>query len=132
MQESQFFVVLKDKDGKPQAFLSTQVPFDKENSCFGWQVKLSVITGTVNLREQLNFPSKPRGGWPVVTDGFRRVTPSPDQKSATTEMKLKIKDGWVRNIWCLAEGERLGAYSIEVFLNGKFIKTFNFNVLADL
>lgn len=42
---------------------------------------------------------------------------------------LKIKNNLVSNMWCIGDGDPLGPYSIDVFLNEKFIKTFGFDVL---
>jgi len=129
VEQSKFIVVLTDKQGNQKVIQSNRVPFDSKRSCYSWQLKLSGITGSVELREILQLPSKPQGGWPIITDGSRNITPSLDQKSATTERTLKIIDGWVSNMWCVADGDPLGLYSIDVFLNERFIKTFKFDVV---
>lgn len=129
VSESQFFVALMDKQGKLEVYASTRVPFDSKNSCYGWQVKLSGVSGAIESREILRMPSKPMGGWPVVTDGSSKITPSLDQKSATKEATLEITDGWVSNMWCVADGDPLGSYSMDVILNGRFIETFKFDVV---
>ena len=129
VSESQFFVGLMDTQGKLEVYASTQVPFDSKNSCYGWQVKLSGVSGAIESREILRMPSKPMGGWPVATDGSSKITPSLDQKSAMTDATLEITDGWVSNMWCVADGDPLGSYSIDVILNGRFIETFKFDVV---
>ena len=129
VEKSQFFVVLTDKQGNQKVIQSNRVPFESTGSCYGWQLKLSGITGSVELREILQLPSKPKGGWPIVTDGSRKISPSLDQKSATTERTLEIIDDWVSNMWCVADGDPLGIYLIDVYLNDRFIKTFKFDVV---
>ncbi len=128
--EAQFFVVLTNKQGKQEVLESNKVPYDTEHSCYGWKVKLSGVPGgTVELQEILTLPSKPLAGWPVITDGSRTITPSLDQKSATTKRTLEIKNSWVSNMWCIGDGDPLGPYSINIFLNKKHIKTFGFDVV---
>ncbi len=128
VERTRFFVKLTDKQGKQQVLDTTRVPFDTENSCYGWQVQVDKMTGPVSFREILNLPRKP-AGWPQVNDDSRKITVSPDERSATTERTILLKDGWVGNMWCVGEGDPLGPYSVDVFINDKFIKTFHFDVV---
>lgn len=128
VKKSQFYVILTDKQGKPQAFETNRVPFDTGHSCYGWRIQLTGISGSINLKEILTLPTKP-AGWPKVDDGSRKITVAPDGKSAATERTVLIKDGWVNNVWCVGVGDPIGPYSTDVIINNKFIKTFNFEVV---
>jgi hypothetical protein len=129
IEEAQAIVLLPDHNGKKRLSVSNRVPFDTENSCYGWRAKLDGAFESVSLREILSLPSKPSSPWPEITDGSRKVTPSLDGKSATTERTLVPKDGWVSNLWCIGKGDPLGKYSIKVFLNSEFVRVFKFEVL---
>ena len=89
IEDAIFFVALTDAAGKQEVFESNRVPYHTENSCYGWRAKLaSGHKQRIHLREILNLPSQPLGGWPVVSDGSRKITPSKDQKSAATDFDI--------------------------------------------
>jgi hypothetical protein len=127
VEKSQFLVVSRDKQGNQKVIQSNRVPLNSEGVCYGWRVKLSGVSETVNLREILTLPRKPLA-WPQVNDGSRTLTVSADGKSITTRRVLPLENGWAINLWCVAEGDPIGSYSIDVHINGKFIKKFNFEV----
>ncbi|WNJ99973.1 peptidoglycan-binding domain-containing protein [Thalassospiraceae bacterium LMO-JJ14] len=129
VSEKQFLTIFQDQNGEMKLFDSTRVPFNTENSCYGWRMRINGISGSIKMREILRLPSKPLGGWPVITDGSKKVTPSSDGKSAVTDMMLEIKDDMVSHVWCIAEGDPIGDYSIDVFLDDVFVETFDFEVV---
>jgi len=129
-EKPEFYVVRLKEDSNHEFIATTRVPHDSENICFGWRAQAIGASEAVALSETLNLPSPPLDGWPTNSEMAPGVTISVAQnnRSATLSRELPVKDGSVSNIWCVAEGDPLGNYSIDVTLDGAFFKTFHFQL----
>lgn len=97
-----------------------------DGACYEWRLKLAKTKGAVDITEVFTLPSAP-AGWGDVGDN---VTISDDMLVATSTMSLVPEDGWIWHGWCVAEGDPVGDYMIEIEVGDEVLATFPFTVEA--
>jgi hypothetical protein len=127
VETAEFLVVLTDGEGGRQAIASTLVPYLPNRACFGWRIRLAEAPAMVRLREVLQLPTAP-AFWSGEDDAYSPHKYSADRTTATTEQFAAPKDGWIGSSWCIVEGDPVGAHSIEVFIDDRLIRHFDFEV----
>jgi hypothetical protein len=114
-----------DEDAPEGTAVPTRiVPHRPESSCFAWVLRVAPADRPVRLREILILPA-PTPSWDVG-DAPTRV--SPDRRRAETELVQDVSDGLASNEWCIADGDPVGPYRIEVYEDERLLHRFDFQV----
>lgn len=127
VETAEFLVLLTDGEGGRQAIASSLVPYLPNRACFGWRIRLTDAPAMVRLREVLQLPTAP-AFWSGEDDTYSPHKYSADRTTATTEQFAAPKDGWIGSSWCIVEGDPVGAHFIEVFIDDRLIRHFDFEV----
>ena len=127
VETAEFVVSIDDNEGNERSIVSTLVPFLPNRACFGWRIRLADAPPLVRLREVLRLPEAP-AFWSGEGDPYSPHVFSADRTTATTEEFQAPHDGWIGNRWCIAEGDPVGAHSIDVFVDGALVQHFDFEV----
>lgn len=121
---SKFFVsTRKTKEGNWTNKISNFVPLNPENTCYTWVVSLDTHLNAVQVKEVFKMPSRPSN-----SNFPSHYTFGEDGKSIIGRIKKEIKNNQISNSWCVAKGDPSGKHNIDVFIEGKFIKSFPFTV----
>jgi hypothetical protein len=127
VETAEFVVSLTDGEGERRSIASTLVPYLPNQACFGWRIRLAAAPAVVRLREVLQLPAAP-AFWSNEDDAYSPHRYSADRKTAITEQFAAPQDGWIASSWCIVEGDPVGAHSIEVFIDDRLIRRFDFEV----
>src|SRR3546814_16515545 len=92
-----------------------------------WRIRLAEAPPVVRVREVLKLPEAP-AFWSGEDDPYSTHVFSADRTTATTEEYKAPEEGWISSDWCIAEGDPLGAHSIEVFIEDALARRFAFEV----
>ncbi|MCL2760994.1 MAG: hypothetical protein FWD70_05040 [Desulfuromonadales bacterium] len=100
------------------------IPF-KVGGNFGFIMKINTDQPKVQIKEELILPAP--GNWGPEENGF---SISKDRKTGTVIQEAESSDGeiYYSGAWEFAEGDPTGNYTINVYLDGQLVKTFNFTV----
>jgi len=120
------FGVFEDFHAKHLVFTKTDhVPW-KVGQDFGWRIKLSKPVKVIWVREELTLPA-PANQWinesPV---GSLKVFEGKD--GAISEYEVNQEGGYFYGSWAIVSGDPSGAHSLKVFIDGKPVTEFKFNV----
>ena len=66
--------------------------------------------------------------WSGEDDEYSPHRYSADRTTATTEEFATLEDGWLSSSWCIAEGDPIGPHSIEVYIDERLARRFEFEV----
>lgn len=127
VEAAEFVVSVGDGEGSERSIASTLVPYLPDRACFGWRIRLAEAPPVLRLREVLRLPEPPLF-WSGEDDEYSPHVFSADRTTATTETFAAPKDGWIESRWCIAEGDPVGAHSIDVFIEGELVRHFDFEV----
>ena len=127
VEETEFLVTLSDRQGNTVMFRSEIVPLIPYRSCYGWRVRLSGDESLVKFKEIFRLPAEPEI-WSAENDEFSTSRIAKDRRTSITERFAVPDDGWIGNSWCVVEGDPEGTYSMDVYVNGEFVKAFDFEV----
>jgi hypothetical protein len=78
----------------------------------------------LHIREVLVLPA-PSRTWEV---GDARSAISADRRQAVTELRQDMSNGLLSNDWCIAEGDPIGPYRIEIHDGARLLHRFEFQV----
>jgi hypothetical protein len=125
---AEFGLVERGEDGTVRFKPTAKVPLINGQS-YGWRVRLRTKRERVGLREEFELPVAPKV-WnsPLPGSAFKV---SPDGRTGITEVDAFIDDGVLTNGWSVAEGDPPGAHVIRLYIEGKLVRTFNFEVVAE-
>lgn len=126
--DSDFQLLLTQTDGSVIAQSTTTIPLIPDASCFQWTVKVDA-KGPLRIKEVLKLPDAPETWGEADDNEFSPTATSADRKSAVTTLFMAAKDGVLTNGWCIAAGDPVGHYRIEVFYEEQSLKTFEFDVV---
>ncbi|NIA72440.1 hypothetical protein HBA54_28015 [Pelagibius litoralis] len=129
VEQAEFLVSVDDGQGRERRIRADIVPFLPNRACFGWQIKLSDAPPVIRYREVLTLPSAPKF-WSGENDEYSSHRFSADRTTATTEEFAAPKDGWLSSRWCIAEGDPTGPHSIDVYIDDRLARRFEFEVRA--
>lgn len=127
VEAAEFIVTVDDSEGNQRRIASTLVPYLPNRACFGWRIRLADAPAVVRVREVLKLPAAPEF-WSGEDDPYSPHTFSADRTTATTEEFKAPEDGWIESQWCIAEGDPVGAHTIEVFVEDGLVRHFDFEV----
>lgn len=127
VETAEFLVSIGDGEGRQRTFDSTLVPYMPNRACFGWRIRLADAPPVIRYREVLRLPAAPEF-WTGEDDEYSPHSFSADRTTAITEEFTAPDDGWIASSWCIAEGDPVGAHSIEVYIDGQLIRRFDFEV----
>src|SRR3546814_25348 len=127
VEAAEFIVPVGNGEGGERRIASTLVPYLPDQACFGWRIRLAEAPPVVRVREVLKLPEAP-AFWSGEDDPYSTHVFSADRTTATTEEYKAPEEGWISSDWCIAEGDPLGAHSIEVFIEDALARRFDFEV----
>lgn len=127
VEATEFIVSVGDGEGNERRIASTLVPYLPNQACFGWRIRLADAPALVRIREVLQLPQAP-AFWSGEDDPYSPHVFSADRTTATTEEYKAPQDGWIDGTWCIAEGDPVGAHSIDVFVEDEHTHRFDFEV----
>ena len=122
------FVAFDQREPEVTAVSTRRVPYRPDSSCFAWILRVEPASRRVALRELISLPSAPKS-WGVSAESTRV---SKDRRSAETDLDDDIADGVISNEWCVADGDPVGRYRIEVFEGPRLLHRFDFAVVAEI
>jgi hypothetical protein len=96
------------------------------NQGYGWRLKLNTQARSVHWREEFSLPAVPHT-WGFEVPGEKRTLQDGGLK-CITEGDVAPSNGWVENSWCVAQGDPKGEYAMKIYVDGTFVKRFNFTV----
>ncbi|HLO84413.1 MAG TPA: hypothetical protein VK203_05265 [Nostocaceae cyanobacterium] len=126
VSRSEFGVKKVDAQGKVSFLPTTKITL-KEGEAYGWRIKLQNYQGKVKWREVLRLPKPPETWGTENSDGF---SISADGTTATSERTQTSVNGVIENFWTIAPGDPPGQYQIQVYIDGRIITTFEFEIVA--
>jgi len=127
VEAAEFIVSVGDAEGNERRIASTLVPYLPDQACFGWRIRLGDAPGVVRVREVLKLPAAP-AIWSGEDDPYSPHTFTADRTTAITEEYQAPEDGWIESQWCIADGDPVGAHAIDVFVDDRLVRHFDFEV----
>jgi hypothetical protein len=91
---------------------------------YGWRFKVKANQPSVTWKEDFRLPVAPKT-WGELEKGQRVA---PDGKTCITEKTEQLKDGWIEHTWPELEGDPLGKYLMNVYVDDHLVRTFKFTV----
>jgi hypothetical protein len=91
---------------------------------YGWRVKVKTSQPTVRWKEEFRLPVAPKT-WGDLENG---QTIAKDNKTCITERTESPKDGWIEHAWPELDGDPLGEYLMNIYVDGNLARTFKFTV----
>lgn len=109
--------------------VTTRIPNEPDRMCYRWLLMIAPQPGIRRLREQFTLPDTPRQ-WDGVEGAFDSPTLlSKTGRVANTDFYAALDRGEITRHWCVAEGDPLGAYEIEIFDGEKSLHRFKFDMV---
>jgi hypothetical protein len=124
---AEFGLIVKGEDGVVQFKAADKIPL-VAGQMYGWRLRFRGQRKIVGLREEFQLPVAPKVWNSPDSGGDFKV--SPDGRTGTTEADAIIEDGALMHAWAVADGDPAGAHVIRLYLEGKLVRTFNFEVVA--
>jgi hypothetical protein len=122
---AQFGVFGADPTGRRMLYETAKFP-GVVAAPFGWYIVFKTDKPTVVWREEFELPTAPPTWGPGEAMGIFQVTP--DRKTAVTERIIPTKLGFIANEWRFASGDPIGAHKMRVYIDGKLIREFSFDI----
>ncbi len=122
---AEFGIVKQAEDGTIQIIPEKKIPlvFGQQ---YGWRLRFRTARKLLALREEFVLPAAPRAWGSERPSRDFKLTP--DRKTATTEGVVMLTDGMIQHAWSVANGDPAGDYEIRLFIEGKLVRTFRFEV----
>lgn len=98
----------------------------KVDQGYGWVIRVQTSLRAVRVHEVLTLPAAP-ATWGDPEPGLKRQV-SADERTATTETLLAVKDGTVSQSWAVAPGDPAGRYVLRVRIEDAPEQSFTFTV----
>ncbi|KAF3888986.1 MULTISPECIES: hypothetical protein [Nostocales] len=125
--KAEFGIVRIDPQDYKVSFTPTnKVPL-KNETAYGWRIRLKGYQGQVTWREIYQLP-KAAKNWGAPASAEFSV--SRDKTQATTQRTVYTKDGVIGNTWTVSPGDPPGTHTIEVFVNNRQVGKFEFNLVS--
>ena len=100
---------------------SARVPL-QDGQTFGWRMSVQTSKKKLLVREELTLPREPQT-WGDPEPDLKRKT-SPDGRTATTEVWLEPRDGFIFHTWTVTQGDPKGSWVIKVSVEGQAERVF--------
>ena len=111
--------------GKPLFVPTNRVPLIPDQA-YGWVVTIRTNHEQVHWREEFTLPAEPRSWGDPDENGTQHV--SLDHRTSVMEADAPIESGLISNQWAVVPGDPMGRYVIRVYVEGKLVRTFEFDV----
>jgi hypothetical protein len=120
-----FGLVAPPGSAQPTFLPSSTVPLQVDQG-YGWVIRVRTPLRTVRVHEVLSLPAAP-ATWGDPEPGLKRRV-SADERTATTETVLPVRDGVVSQSWAVAPGDPAGRYVLRVRIEDAPQQSFTFTV----
>ena len=127
VQGTEFDVLMSDGQGNVQTVQSNVVPLIPGTVCYGWRIRLGGGDKLLKITEIFALPAAPKI-WSGEGDQFSPSKITKDRRTSVTTQFFPMHDGWFGHPWCVAPGDPVGAYTIEVYLGQQLLHEFDFTV----
>jgi len=124
---AEFGLLEKGEDGAVQFKATDKVPLVAGQG-YGWRLRFQTKRESVAMREEFELPVAPKNWDSSGSGGEFKV--STDGRTGTTEGDATLQDGAIIRAWQVADGDPTGAHVIRVYIEGKLVRTFKFDVVA--
>jgi hypothetical protein len=124
--KTEFGVFRRSRKGKMTFIPTTNVPL-LDGYSYGWRIHFKKYKGKVTWREILQLPKVPET-W--GTQNGENFSLSPDGSAAITSRTDYVENSMIQNTWAITTGDPLGKHRIDVFIDGRRVARFNFDVMA--
>ena len=91
---------------------------------YGWRFKVNTDQPTVSWKEEFRLPVAPKS-WGDLEKGQTVVQ---NGKTCITKKNEPPNDGYIEHTWPELEGDPLGKYLMNVYVDGKLARRFEFTV----
>jgi hypothetical protein len=108
-------------DTTPVFTPSATVPL-RDGQVFGWRLKVDTMQRRVRVVEELTLPQEPKT-WGDPEPGIKRKT-SADGRTATTDIWLEPRDGFISHTWVVTQGDPKGSWVLKVVVDGQPARVF--------
>ena len=92
---------------------------------YGWIIQVRTDKPVVRWREEFTLPA-PAASWGV--DGDPQISVAGDGRTSVTEREADASDGWIANVWTVADSDPKGRYVMKVTVDGGPSREFEFDV----
>ena len=121
---SHFYVGTRDSVNEKFIWRESDfVPLIPKNTCYEWDIQLDTEMESVQLKEVLILPSKPK-----TWGDEEGMELQHDNKVSVKQKVVKLESRTISGGWCVADGDPTGNHKIDVFVNGVLAKSFSFVV----
>ncbi len=120
---SDFGLFSRPDSGKPPFQASRRVPL-QEGQGYGWYIELKTTRPKIKWREEMVVPSPP-ATWGIQNSTAQHSI-SDDRRTLTTEREVVPNRGLIYNVWSVAAGDPKGPHVVRVYVEGKLVRTFEF------
>jgi hypothetical protein len=125
---SKFLVGIRNSKDEEIAWTESDfVPLIPGKSCYRWEIELDTYLVSIPTKEIFILPETPKV-WSADEGVEGKQTLHHDNKISITEEDIKVVNGTIESMWCVAEGDPIGDYKIEVHIKGVLVKSFSFVV----
>lgn len=125
--KAEFGLFNRTPDGEGEFVPTRQVPLIADQA-YGWIVVLRTDKPKLRWREEFELPTRPDSWGPPDIGGRRRI--SADGRVAISERRVSPLKGLIFNTWAVAPGDPPGTYRIRVYVEGRLVESFEFQVQA--
>lgn len=125
VDQTEFGVWDADTNGVARLLPTATVPLEL-GVAYGWRMHLTGSNASVRVKQVLTLPAPPQS-WGTN----REVRVSADRKVATVERTMRPQDGWVFDVIRVADGDPEGKHTLAISLDGRTVKTFEFETKLD-
>ena len=126
--ESSFYVGIRNSKDEELVWTESKfVQLISENSCYRWEIELDTYLISVPPKEIFIMLETPKV-WSSDECVEGKQTLHHDNKISVIEKDIKVEDGIIESMWCVAEGDPAGNYKIEVYIKGVLAESFSFVV----
>jgi hypothetical protein len=122
---SKFYVGIRNsKDEELVWTESNFVQLTPDNSCYSWEIELDTELISIPTKEILILPNTPK----FWSSNEGEQTLHHDNKISVLEGNIKVEDRIIASTWCVAGGDPVGNYKLQVYIKGVLLETFSFVV----
>ena len=124
-----FYTILSQSDGSVAIAHLPRVPNLPGQACYGWRAKVSLSKEVFRFKEVFSLPAAPET-WGGEDDPYAANEITQDRMTSITEKFETPQNGSIGHEWCVAEGDPLGKYSMEVHVDDDFLGKIDFELVA--
>jgi hypothetical protein len=109
---------------------TTKVPYVIDQA-YGWRMEVTPPDAVVHWKEEFILPNAPKTWGDKSAEATQTSNARDVQnggKMCVTEKDVRARDGLIGNFWSVAKGDPHGKYELRVSVEGKFVKSFLFEL----